>query len=98
LSDGDKLYTSPPKREIDMSTKHKNVYTSEERVKISATADKSEISVTADKPWVGLTDEDMSETYNRHYNDYASDDVGIIDFIVIARAIEAALRSKNENT
>jgi hypothetical protein len=47
------------------------------------------------KPWVGLTEEEMSDTYNRHYNNYASDDVGIVDFIVIARAIEAKLKEKN---
>jgi hypothetical protein len=47
------------------------------------------------REWIGLTDEEMSDTYNRHYNDYASDDVGIVDFIVIARAIEAKLKEKN---
>jgi hypothetical protein len=47
------------------------------------------------KEWVGLTDEEMSDTYNRHYNDYASDDVGIVDFIVIARVIEAKLKELN---
>jgi hypothetical protein len=49
------------------------------------------------KPWVGLTDEEISDTYNKHYNDYVSNDIGIVDFIVIARAIEQFLRIKNEH-
>jgi hypothetical protein len=47
------------------------------------------------KEWVGLTDEEMSDIYNRHYNDYVSNDIGIVDVIVIAHAIEAKLKEKN---
>jgi hypothetical protein len=47
------------------------------------------------REWVGLTDEEMSDTYNCHYNDYVSNDIGIVDVIVIARAIEAKLRERN---
>lgn len=47
------------------------------------------------KPWVGLTDEEQSIIYNDLYTQYTRDDVNIVDFILIARAIESALRSKN---
>lgn len=47
------------------------------------------------KPWQGLTDEQLSETYNELYTQYTRDDVNIADFILIARTIESALRSKN---
>lgn len=47
------------------------------------------------KPWVGLTDEQLSETYNELYTQYTKDDVNIADFILIARAIEAKLKEKN---
>jgi hypothetical protein len=47
------------------------------------------------KPWVGLTDEQLSETYNDLYTQYTRDDVNIADFILIARAIEALLKEKN---
>ena len=48
------------------------------------------------KEWVGLTDEQLSETYNDLYTQYTRDDVNIADFILIARTIEEALRKKNE--
>jgi len=42
-----------------------------------------------------LTDEELSDTYNFHYNDCASNDIGIADFLVIARAVIARLKDKN---
>jgi hypothetical protein len=45
--------------------------------------------------WVGLTDEQLSETYNDLYTQYTRDDVNIADFILIARTIESTLREKN---
>jgi len=45
--------------------------------------------------WVGLTDEQLSETYNDLYTKYTRDDVNIADFILIARAIESTLKEKN---
>jgi hypothetical protein len=47
------------------------------------------------KPWQGLTDEQLSETYNDLYTQYTRDDVNIADFILIARAIESTLKEKN---
>lgn len=46
-------------------------------------------------PWVGLTDEELSGVYNEHYTEYVSDNVGIVDVFVIARAVEAKLKEKN---
>jgi hypothetical protein len=47
------------------------------------------------KEWVGLTDEELSKIYNDLYTQYTRDDVNIADFILIARAIEAKLKEKN---
>ena len=47
------------------------------------------------KPWVGLTDEQLSETYNDLYTQYTRDDVNIVDFILIARTIESQLKELN---
>ena len=47
------------------------------------------------KPWHGLTDEQLSETYNELYTQYTRDDVNIADFILIARTIESTLKEKN---
>ena len=47
------------------------------------------------KEWVGLTDEELSETYNDLYTQYTRDNVNIADFILIARTIEAQLKEKN---
>lgn len=47
------------------------------------------------RPWVGLTDEQLSETYNALYTQYTRDDVNIADFILIARTIESQLKEKN---
>jgi len=48
------------------------------------------------KPWQGLTDEQLSKIYNDLYTQYTRDDVNIADFILIARAIEALLKEKND--
>ena len=47
------------------------------------------------KPWQGLTDEQLSETYNELYTQYTRDDVNIADFILIARTIESQLKELN---
>jgi len=47
------------------------------------------------KPWQGLTDEQLSETYNELYTQYTRDDVNIADFILIARSIESQLKELN---
>ena len=47
------------------------------------------------REWVGLTDDEYSDLYNLNYDNYVSDNIGIIDFIVIAHAIEAKLKEKN---
>jgi len=46
-------------------------------------------SLTAQRPWVGLTHEDMADTYNSTSGDVMMRLVGF------ARAIEAKLREKN---
>ena len=45
--------------------------------------------------WQGLTDGEISKAYNKLYNDYESDNVGIGDFMLIYFAIEQALKEKN---
>jgi hypothetical protein len=50
------------------------------------------------RQWVGLTDEQLSETYNELYTQYTRDDVNIADFILIARAVEALLKEKNNGS
>ena len=50
---------------------------------------------TPKRPWVGLTDEQLSETYNELYTQYTRDDVNIADFILIARTIESQLKELN---
>jgi hypothetical protein len=90
------LYTAPPKREQEIfigtdltaDGMHLVIRRGNEIIH-------SQFYEAPKREWVGLTDEEMSDTYNRHYNDYASDNVGIIDFIVIARAIESKLRERN---
>jgi hypothetical protein len=47
------------------------------------------------KPWQGLTDEQLSETYNDLYTQYTRDDVNIADFILIARTIQTKLKELN---
>lgn len=46
-------------------------------------------------PMQGLTDEQLSETYNELYTQYTRDDVNIADFILIARTIESKLKELN---
>ena len=44
--------------------------------------------------WQGLTDDEISKAYNKFYDDYESDNIGIGDFMLIYFAIEQALRKK----
>jgi hypothetical protein len=46
------------------------------------------------REWIGLTDEEKSEIYNRNYNLYAHD-MEIGDFFLIQQAVEAKLKEKN---
>ncbi len=46
------------------------------------------------KEWVGLTDDEKDEIYNRNYNLYA-EDMHIGDFFLIQQAVEAKLKEKN---
>ena len=50
------------------------------------------------REWVGLTDEQLSETYNELYTQYTRNDVNIADFILIARTIEAKLKEITHDT
>ncbi len=47
------------------------------------------------REWVGLTDEELSDLYNLNYDDYVSDNIGIVDFLMIAGSIESKLKEKN---
>ena len=49
------------------------------------------------REWVGLTDEELSEIYNKNYDDYVSENIGIVDFLMIAGAVEATLKEKNHD-
>jgi hypothetical protein len=49
------------------------------------------------REWQGLTDEEMSETYNVNYDIY-KEHVEYVDFVLIYRAIEAKLKEKNSAT
>ena len=42
-----------------------------------------------------LTDKELSDTYNFHYNDCASNNIDIVDFLAIARVVIARLKDKN---
>jgi hypothetical protein len=46
------------------------------------------------KEWVGLTDKEMSELYNKNYDLYDTD-MTFMDFFMVQREVEAKLRSKN---
>jgi len=46
------------------------------------------------REWVGLTDEEMSELYNKNYDKYDTD-MTFMDFFMVQREVEAKLRSKN---
>lgn len=46
------------------------------------------------RKWVGLTDEEMSEIYNKNYDKYDTD-MTYMDFYIVQREVEAKLREKN---
>jgi len=46
------------------------------------------------KEWVGLTDEEMSELYNKNYDLYDTD-MTYMDFFIVQRDVEAKLKEKN---
>jgi hypothetical protein len=46
------------------------------------------------KEWVGLTDEEMSEIYNKNYDKYDTD-MTYMDFFMVQREVEAKLKEKN---
>ena len=46
------------------------------------------------KEWVGLTDEEMSELYNKNYDLYDTD-MTFMDFFMVQREVEAKLKEKN---
>jgi hypothetical protein len=48
----------------------------------------------AEREWVGLTDEEMSELYNKNYDKYDTD-MTYMDFYIVQREVEAKLREKN---
>ena len=47
------------------------------------------------RQWVGLTDDQLSETYNDLYTQYTRNDVNIVDFILIAQTVEIQLKELN---
>jgi len=53
-------------------------------------------SAKVEKEWHGLTDDEMSETYNVNYDIY-KEHVEYVDFVLIYRAIESKLREKNSD-
>jgi hypothetical protein len=48
----------------------------------------------AQRKWVGLTDEEMSEIYNKNYDKYDTD-MTFMDFYIVQREVEAKLKEKN---
>jgi hypothetical protein len=46
------------------------------------------------REWVGLTDEEMSEIYNKNYDKYDTD-MTYMDFFMVQREVEAKLKEKN---
>jgi len=52
------------------------------------------VAVVEYKPWVGLTEEEMSEIYNKNYDKYDTD-MTYMDFYIVQREVEAKLREKN---
>jgi hypothetical protein len=50
------------------------------------------------KPWVGLTDEENSEIYNKLYTSFKNDDVNIADLFLISYEVETKLKEKNDAT
>lgn len=52
----------------------------------------------ANRAWIDLTQEELSDLYNLNYDDYVSDNIGVVDFLIIAGAVESKLREKNTHT
>ena len=50
--------------------------------------------VKLEKEWVGLTDDELSDAYNLHYEKYFKD-IDYVDFLLIYKAVEAKLKEKN---
>jgi hypothetical protein len=46
------------------------------------------------KEWVGLTEDEMSEIYNKNYDLYDTD-MTYMDFFIVQRDVEAKLKGKN---
>lgn len=46
------------------------------------------------RKWVGLTNEEMSELYNKNYDLYDTD-MTFMDFFMVQREVEAKLKEKN---
>jgi len=46
------------------------------------------------KEWVGLTNEEMSELYNKNYDLYDTD-MTFMDFFMVQREVETKLKEKN---
>jgi len=46
------------------------------------------------KEWVGLTEDEMSEIYNKNYDLYDTD-MTYMDFFIVQRDVEAKLKEKN---
>ena len=49
------------------------------------------------KEWVGLTEDEMSEIYNKNYDLYDTD-MTYMDFFMVQREVEAKLKEKNGDT
>ena len=100
--DGEPLYAAPPKPAQDLIVGYADSY--------DLTRDGHDFWVSRQpgkhtvplylyghppKIWQGLTDEELSEIYNKNYDDYVSENIGIVDFLMIAGAVEATLKDKN---
>jgi hypothetical protein len=85
------LYTAPPKPEPKSISTNEHLCAMLRQVHdvLACTA------LPMKRQWVGLTDEQLSETYNELYTQYTRDDVNIADFILIARTIESQLKEKS---
>jgi hypothetical protein len=104
---GQPLYTTPPRKELakpeqefypdwDMIKPfHERIAELEEQLAKPKRWFQQFGDAPPRKEWVGLTDEQLSETYNDLYTQYTRDDVNIADFILIARAIETKLKELN---
>jgi hypothetical protein len=78
------LYTAPPKREVDMSTKPEKIDTSAERVHETDKSVHDDDDIQEYKrPWVGLSDVEIA-TYSK-----------VVNGVRLAREIEGLLRERN---